>query len=188
MTNTPTSVPAGDITTHASRDEPEKFALQLLWHFAFSETQRALRAGLVSRWLAHYPFGGPNTPESRRVKIVTDLRRDRTEDQEMNRILSMLDNEPEGRRQLRKHGLMGSAIGETPYDDEGQDGLLFERGWRALIRSVMPHYPLPGSRVHEESREEQALRRRRREAMVLSDGAGPLGSEDIIPGRVHDDL
>lgn len=106
----------------------------------------------------------------------------------MNRILIMLDNEPEGRRQLRKHGLMGSAIGETPDDEDGEGGVLFENGRRAGVRSVMTHYPLPGSRVHDESPEEQALRRRRREAMVLSDGPGPLGSEDIIPGRVHDDL
>ena len=35
-------------------------------------------------------------------------------------------------------------------------------------------------RVHEESVEEQALRRRRREAMVISDDGEPLGRENII--------
>lgn len=37
-----------------------------------------------------------------------------------------------------------------------------------------------GRRLREGTAEDQALRRRRREAMVLSDGGRPLGRDDII--------
>jgi len=51
--------------------------------------------------------------------------------------------------------------------------------------------PVRGARArpHEESPEEQALRRRRREAMVLNEGDRPVSQDDIIQrgGRVTDD-
>lgn len=106
----------------------------------------------------------------------------------MNRIFIALDNEPEGRRQLRRHGLMGSAIGETPDDEVNEVGVSMPQSNTSGTGPARGQHRHHGSRVHEESAEEQALRRRRREAMVLSDGGGPLGSDDIIPGRVHDDL
>ena len=45
------------------------------------------------------------------------------------------------------------------------------------------------ARPHEESPEEQALRRRRREAMVLNEGDRPVSQDDIIQrgGRMTDD-
>ena len=51
--------------------------------------------------------------------------------------------------------------------------------------------PVRGARArpHEESTEEQALRRRRREAMVLNEGDRPVSQDDIIQrgGRMTDD-
>jgi hypothetical protein len=51
--------------------------------------------------------------------------------------------------------------------------------------------PVRGARArpHEESPEEQALRRRRREAMVLNEGDRPVSQDDIIQrgGRITDD-
>ena len=51
--------------------------------------------------------------------------------------------------------------------------------------------PVRGARArpHEESPEEQALRRRRREAMVLNEGDRPVSQDDIIQrgGRMTDD-
>ncbi|MCJ1242867.1 hypothetical protein MMC30_000063 [Trapelia coarctata] len=192
MTNTLTSVPADERTTHNTRTEPERTALQLLGHFASHSMQPALREGLVARWLAHYPFGGAGSSETRRVQIVAELRRGIGDDAEMNRIMIALDNVPEGRRQLRKYGLMGSAIGETPDEEEGRMGVGLvgiDTGGGTRMRMLHPlAHTNPGAGVREENAEEQALRRMRREAMVLSDGGGPLGSADIIPGRAHDAL
>jgi hypothetical protein len=43
-----------------------------------------------------------------------------------------------------------------------------------------PSHHLPTSRLREESIEEQALRRRRREAVVVNEGDHPLTQQDII--------
>lgn len=51
--------------------------------------------------------------------------------------------------------------------------------WR-LDLPELPGLPAARSRLREESAEEQALRRRRREAMVLSEGPAPLSQRDII--------
>jgi len=192
MTNTETSVPAGDITTYKVRDAPEKTVLQLLYHFASTQLQPALREGLVSRWLAHYPYGGAPSSDILRVQTVADLRRGATEDGDMNQILIMLDRDPDGRRQLRKYGLIDSAMGEILDEEEDVMGVGLVHvgvGGGMQRRTLRPiRHVNSGARVREENAEEQALRRMRREAMVLSDGGGPLGSADIIPGRAHDRL
>ena len=136
---------------------------------------QALGAGIVSRWLANYPFCGGSVSETRKIEAVQQLKTWNTEDTLMCDILSMIDCAPEGRKELRKHGLVGSAIGET--DDEEGDTLMVggEDTAGFSIGSIAR-----GRRVREESIEEQALRRRRREAMVLSEGGRPLGRDDII--------
>ncbi len=85
----------------------------------------------------------------------------------MCEVIVRLDNLAEGRKQLRKCGLTGSAIGENDDGEgdiwmmDGEDTAGGEQGLRA-----------GGRRVREESAEEQALRRRRREAVVFSEGVG----------------
>ena len=109
------------------------------------------------------------------MEAVQQLKTWNTEDTLMCEILSMIDDAPEGRKELRKHRLVGSAIGET--DDEEGDTLMIggEDTAGLSIGSAAR-----GRRIREESIEEQALRRRRREAMVLSEGGRPLGRDDII--------
>ena len=78
-------------------------------------------------------------------------------------ILHCVCNDPEGRKQLRNHGLVGSSIGESTED-------LF----------MQNEEDADAGRVRRRDRDQQALRRRRREAMVLHEGDEPLTTDDII--------
>ncbi|MCJ1384857.1 hypothetical protein MMC17_007975 [Xylographa soralifera] len=186
MINKNNTCQEGQDTNFEERQRPEKDALYILYSGMCSNSIReALRAGLVSRWLAKYPFGGPKSPESRKVEIVQSLRAGRSEDFMMRRILIAIDSEPEGRKQLRNHHLLGSVIGETPDDDDDGDVLMM--GGEEVAGHNGGRLRYQGSRVHEESLEEQALRRRRREAMVISDDGAPLGRDNIIQGQAYHD-
>ncbi|MCJ1417093.1 hypothetical protein MMC32_003432 [Xylographa parallela] len=175
---------AGQDTNFEERQTPEKDALYIIYSgMCNSSIREALRAGLVSRWLAKYPFGGPKSSESRKVEIVQSLRAGRSEDFMMRRILIAIDSEPEGRKQLRNYHLLGSVIGETPDDDDDGDVLMV--GGEEVAGHSNGRLRHQGSRIHEESLEEQALRRRRREAMVISDDGAPLGRDNIIQGQAY---
>ena len=174
----------GQETNFKVRPTPEKDALYILYSAICNTSVReALRAGLVSRWLAKYPFGGPKSSESRKVEIVQSLRAGRSEDFMMRRILVAIDSDPEGRKQLRNYHLLGSVIGETPDDDEDGDILMI--GGEDVAGHSNGRLRHRGSRIHEESLEEQALRRRRREAMVISDDGAPLSRDNIIQGQAY---
>jgi len=107
--------------------------------------------------------------------VVQQLKTFNSDDMLMCEVIVRLDNLAEGRKQLRKCGLTGSAIGENDDGEgdiwmvDGEDTAGGEQGLRA-----------GGRRVREESAEEQALRRRRREAVVFSEGGRPLGIENIF--------
>ena len=182
-------------TNYTFRPQAEKTAMQLLYQLCRYKLGEAYRAGFVSRWLARYPFGGLHSSESQKREIVQRLKiPGGTEDDDMSTILHFLDSDPEGRKQLRNHGLVGSAIGESP-DDDDDDGDNPRISWNSLgidgepgARYVLDHVTVLGDgssrevfgRTREESEEEHALRRRRREAMVLSEGGGPISSDNII--------
>ena len=173
-TNPPTC--ADDATNHKDRTQPERDILYILYHTMRSNAIDALRAGLVHRWLSKYPFGGTETTEMQKMEIVQCLKTGQSEDIALGRIIGLICMEPEGRRQLRKYRLIGSAMDESRDDD----------GDVVMIDSVEIDEPVNSegmnvaARVHDESVEEQALRRRRREAMVISDDGEPLGRENII--------
>ena len=186
MTNKKTPKPYGD-TTIEHRAQSEKDALQVLYLSSRNNVRDALRAGLVSCWLVNYPFGGPTTPKNVKIGIVQKLRTGQIDDEMMYRIIEMLDNE-EGKRELRKYNLMGSEFEEMQDDDSGLRQSMLSTGTGGGDPDVRVPHPLSSTaRRHEESNAEQARRRRRREAMVISEGEGPLGRENIIQGRSHDD-
>jgi hypothetical protein len=97
----------------------------------------------------------------------------------MSSIFSTLTSHNDGIKQLRKHGLMGSMIEENDQDDEDDEDddvwMVNGEDTAGSTRRVSL-----GRRLQEGSMEEQAQRRRRREAMVLSDGGRPLRGDDII--------
>ena len=186
MTNRKIPEPYGD-TTMKHRAQPEKDALQILYLSSRNNLRDALRAGLVSRWLVNYPFGGPDTPKNAKIGIVQKLRTGQIEDAMMHRIIEMLDNE-EGKQELRKYNLVGSDFEEMPDDDSGLGQSMLSTGTGGgEIDTGAFHQLRNSARRHEDSAADQARRRRRREAMVISEGEGPLGRENIIQGRTHDD-
>lgn len=65
---------------------------------------------------------------------------------------------------------------ENDHDDDDVDSDV----WMVDGEDTAGSSRLSGPRVREGTAEEQAVRRRRREAMVLSDGGHPLRQDDII--------
>lgn len=79
---------------------------------------------------------------------------------------------------------MGSMIEENDQDDDDEDSDV----WMVDGEDTAGSYRQSSSRRFQEgSPEDQALRRRRREAMVLSEGGRPLGNDDIIQRPIQDD-
>lgn len=167
--------PCNEYTNLRTRTQAEKDALIILARILPYNMSQALSAGIVSRWLAKYTFCGSSAPETRKIEAVQQLKTRNTEDTLMCDILNMIDCAPEGRKELRKHRLVGSAIGETE-DGEGDTLMIGGEDTAGLVMSSIAG----GRRIREESIEEQALRRRRREAMVFSEGGRPLERDDII--------
>lgn len=144
----------------------------------------ALEAGIISRWLCKYPFPCALAQPSRRQDVVILMKTWWSDDAVMSSIFTTLSSHPDGIKQLRKHGLMGSMIEENDHDDDDADSDV----WMVDGDDTAGSFRRVSSRrLQEGSLEEQALRRRRREAMVLSDGGRPLGSDDIIQRPIQDD-
>lgn len=116
------------------------------------------------------------------------------DDAVMSSIFGTLTSHPDGMKQLRKYGLMGSLIEENDHDDEGHgddddddDDDADSDVWMVDGEDTAgPHLDSPSRRHRESSAAERALRRRRREAMVLSEGGRPLGRGDIIQRPVQE--
>jgi hypothetical protein len=170
-----------------TRPPGEKKLLMALNILLAENLPAALEAGVVSRWLAKYPFpcladdsinidDNGNNSKYRRKDVVWLMKTYWPDDTVMSSIVSTLVSNTDGIRQLRKHGLMGSVMHEENDPDEADSDVWMINGEStAGTRWVPERLSLP-----DESFEEQALRRRRREAMVYSENGGPIGSENII--------
>lgn len=159
----------------------EKKALDILKLLLPENIPEALEAGIVSRWLCKYPFPCALAEPTRRRDVVILMKTWWSDDVTMSSIFSTLSSHPDGIKQLRKHGLMGSMIEENDHDGEDDDAE--SDVWMVDADEAGGSFGQNFSRrLQEGSVEDQALRRRRREAMVLSDGIQPIGSEDIIQG------
>ena len=137
----------------------------------------ALMAGLVDRWLAHYPFGGYNPPstsspawaEVEKHEIVNRLRLGSTNDLSLGGILRSVYAHPLGRRKLREHKLVGSAIEEMSLTEDNVAAARHRAHMQRRERS-------------DSEWEMSSVRRRNRQAMVISDGAEPITRENIYQG------
>lgn len=153
----------------------EKKALSILNAILQEDIPAALEAGVLTRWLTKYPFPCALAEPSRRQDVVILMKSWWTDDPVMSSIFGTLSSHPDGKKQLRKHGLMGSMMEENDDDDDVDSDV-----WMIDGEDIAGSSRYSGPRVREGTVEEQAVRRRRREAMVLSDGEHPLGNEDII--------
>jgi hypothetical protein len=162
---TGTTVPP---TLPKTRPPGEKKALSTLNILLGENIPAALEAGVVSRWLSRYPFSVPVEPELRR-RLWND-------NQVLNSIGATLSSHQEGIKQLQKYGLVGSVMEENDHDEYDGDSDV----WMIDGDDTAGPRRSSGRRVRDDNAEEQALRRRRREAMVFSEGGRPLGSDNII--------
>ncbi|EAU38682.1 predicted protein [Aspergillus terreus NIH2624] len=155
----------------------EKKALGALNIILQENIPAALEAGVISRWLSRYPFPCALATPSRRQDVVILMKTWWSDDAVMSSIFSTLSSHPEGTKQLRKYGLMGSMIEENDQDEEEAEG--DSDVWMADGDDTAGSRPASGRRFRGTA-EEQAVRRRRREAMVLTDGGRPFARDDII--------
>ncbi|KAL9587086.1 MAG: hypothetical protein Q9212_000453 [Teloschistes hypoglaucus] len=186
-----------------SRTRPELDALELLDSFLDRHSvQFALDYGVVSLWLAKYPFGGDlesRYPSSQASQLAAKRRRlnslktGRDKDRPMVSIIKHIL----GYRYAREL-MPNSVIPRDPFIDENRfDGNENEdedeapeedysqvwhevHGTATAPESSLGPMMRRGQRVREESLEEQALRSRRREAMVLGETGRPIEGTDII--------
>lgn len=160
------------------RKKPSRDALNILAVLLQENCRDALRAGLVS-WLVEYPFGGYDDFPEGKKKIMADITSWYYEDPAMHTILSFAIANSESREQLVQHGLVDKA--KDSFEGEEVDS---EWMWSApvegVVESAFSSTMRGGRRMREESVEEQALRRRRREAMVLGEVGRPIERADII--------
>ncbi|KAL5337800.1 hypothetical protein BJX70DRAFT_223643 [Aspergillus crustosus] len=167
----------------------EKKALSTLNILLQENIAAALEAGVVSRWLAKYPFPCALTEPSRRQDVVILMKTWWSDDAVMSSIFATLSSHPDGAKQLRRHGLMGSMLEENDHDEVSDDNDEEDEEsdvWMLDGDDTAGSRRIPGRRPRDRNPGEQALRRRRREAMVLSDGRRPLGNDDIIQFPISD--
>jgi hypothetical protein len=132
--------------------------------------QGLIKAKFVERFLAKEPWGKDD--RERQINFLESLR---TRNQ-LNELTLPLIRDVNGRSQLCKTKLLPLDFEwdlPSPRDvrmtnGEGTAG----EEWEGML--------VEGRRRRDQSSEEDVIRRRHREAMVLNDGTRPLGRDDII--------
>lgn len=174
----------------AFRTQPERDALYVLHIIIGFDVTTALEAGVIRRWLGQYPFGGTDTSKDQKKKIVTEILDSMSyyEDSDFGRsmraVLFCTSKCHSPRKEMVKHGLLDVPQGRETNEgwdmSENTTGAYSDTNW---THTNWAPRSVPGgtnNRPREESFEEQALRRRRREAMVLGEAGRPIERADII--------
>ncbi|KAH6671235.1 hypothetical protein B0J14DRAFT_91000 [Halenospora varia] len=127
-----------------------------------------IKAGFIHRWLAKEPWG--NEEKARQINFLESLR---TRNQ-LNELLLPLIREMVGRKKLCEARLLPQ---DFEWDRPGPRDVRMTNGEGTAGEEEIWG---DGRRRRDQSQEEQVIRRRHREAIVLNDGTRPLGREDII--------
>ena len=95
----------------AYRTQPERDALYFLDQIFLFDRAKALEAGVISRWLTQYPFGGTDTSKHKKKTIIDIIdngpfSEDADFRNSMWAMLSMMSNSPPLRNELVEHGLL----------------------------------------------------------------------------------
>jgi hypothetical protein len=164
-----------------------------------NSVEMALSAGLVSRWLYRYPFPCMLT-SSKQHDVIAFLRAKAwgSDDPLMAELMHVITSVPPGLEELREFGLTtitnfhaywhgGNWYGEWP-STRNHDVVMTGGEDTAGILPSMSQTGRDQQSGSSWSRRNQAIaghsdeiqRRRRREAMVLSDGDGPLTAGNIL--------
>jgi hypothetical protein len=177
-----------------NRPPSETLALSILRKLLTEHTATtAFSAGLVSKWLKHYPFPCALPQNgSRRQDVVKLFKKWGQDDPLMASIMTQITCQPTGLKQLRKYGLTGSSYGEAEIDFSGIDDVFMTDGepptddtpstpageLTAAARSNPSRSRRPPDPAR--NRAERAVRQRRREAAVYSEGNAPLTQDNIF--------
>ncbi|KAI5306354.1 hypothetical protein KEM56_001251 [Ascosphaera pollenicola] len=176
-----------------TRPSGESKALQVLNAVLSNNIAAAINAGVISRWLARYPF--PSLDSEERHGINNLIQYCYNYDTDMATILSALGSHIDSSRQLRRYGLLAiskivedrSAFHDGPDGDDGDDdaemGDFYDSTWPRAAQSTlnaMLNSDLRNSRSLSDlasnrrrqsppflTAAETAARRRRREAVII---------------------
>lgn len=159
-----------------NREPASRDALSILALLLQYDSRDAVRAGLVDSWLAWYPFGG-HASTKRKKKIIVEIVACYYEDAPMHTIVTFAIANDEARQQLVQHGLVDKLTIEEIQSDPD---FMWYVGPEGVVESTYTPFIRRNRPIREESVEEQALRRRRRHAMVLGEVGRPIQRGDII--------
>ncbi|KAI8632063.1 hypothetical protein F5Y19DRAFT_423081 [Xylariaceae sp. FL1651] len=148
--------------------------------------EKLVEAKFVEKWLARQPWGDTDEERRKNFALYVDRKKNR-----IREICLHLKASKAGRKALVGAKLT-SKLRKPKRDRPDRPAspritlhvsLANERGADGIMRETLHTELVP--RVNDQSVEEQRLRRRHREAMVLNDGTHSLGRGDIIE-REHD--
>ncbi|KAL9604831.1 MAG: hypothetical protein Q9219_000279 [cf. Caloplaca sp. 3 TL-2023] len=182
------------------RTQPERDALELFKNFlARYGVSLAMECNVFSLWFAKYPYAGDleaerpgdeSSQSTAKARSIEEMSMDvGLGDEAMTRIVNLLLNNTEAREYMIQHGLWGqhNNYPNNPTKNDEKDAEdEYSKIWGEIHGlSTAPEMGLGpmmrrGMRARDESWEEQTLRRRRREAMVLGEMGRPIEREDII--------
>lgn len=164
-----------------NREPASRKALGTLALLLQRDSRDAVRAGLVTKWLVNYPFGGHTSPEPKK-RIIFDIAAWYYEDPPMRTIVTFAIATHEARQQLVQHGLADKAKETFEFMESYSEFQRFAR-LDGVVELTYASVPGRTRRVRDVSEEEQALRRRRRHAMILGEAGRPIERGDIIERR-----
>ncbi|KAF7503856.1 hypothetical protein GJ744_003053 [Endocarpon pusillum] len=177
-----------------NRPPSETLALHILRELLTDQTlPTALSAGLISKWLKHYPFPCALPSNGARRQEVIKLFKTKSfgpDDPFMAAIITIIIRQPEGLKQLRKHGLTGSSYGEAAEVDIEDVFMADGEDTAGVVPSSVTMPPAAAAAARPASwrrppdpsnnQAERAVRQRRREAAVYSEGDAPLTQDNIF--------
>lgn len=136
-----------------------------------------VQARFVQRWLAKEPWGG-NDEDERQLNFMGSL----PKPYRLNQICRPLFRDPAGRRQLEDAALL-PPNNKINYGDTETTilDIRMTNGEGTAGEEALEHFLVESMRRRTAySNDEEDMRRRHREAMVLNDGSRPVGRGDII--------
>ena len=99
------------------RTQPERNAIYVLHHILGFGVPKALEAGVISRWLTQYPFGGPDASKYKKKKIIMEIldKSSHYEDSDFGRtmreMLICMSRTSSLRKEMVEHGLLDASKG-----------------------------------------------------------------------------
>lgn len=131
-----------------------------------------VKSRFVERWLVKEPWGGADDGE-RQLNFMDSL----TKHYRLNEICLPLFRDSAGKKALQGAKLL--PVGKLDYNESEVD-IRMTNGEGTAGEDFDGMFVDSSRRPRDQSSEEEHLRRRHREAMVLNDGTRPLGRGDII--------